>query len=220
MKIKLLCTIFTFLYIPSLLLSEIHILYVSAVIPDQYEWRKREYLESLNKLKSYNIEPWIIEATNVQSTYFDDLVEHVLYPNQNDLSLRNQGVNEARSIIKVFDQLPFDDEDIVIKLTGRYLLYESTFIDTILANPEFDAYIKWDANKWQIFTGCFAMKWKHFKKMFHSWDLGRMESDMINFEKMCSNYIESENLNYMEFEKIFIKARIFAKGTGIHNSYL
>lgn len=204
--------LFLLLIVPALLLSEVHILYVSAVIPMQFEWRKQEYLESLEKLKSYGYEPWIIEATNVQSTYFDGLVQHVFYPNQNDLSLNNQGVNEARSIIPILELLPFDDEDIVVKLTGRYLLYERKFLDTLEENLNYDAYVKWVTNGQEILCGCFGMKWKYFKHMFSSWDLDIMEKGMINFERMVAIYLLEKKLNCLGFEKLFLRTRMFGKG--------
>lgn len=101
---------------------QIYVLYTSALLPKQFELRKQEYLKSFYTLISYGYEPWIIESTNIDNSFFDEISNRVLYPQKNVLSLRNKGVNEVMSIRASIPLLPFEDNDIVIKLTGRYLL--------------------------------------------------------------------------------------------------
>ena len=208
------------LFLPIMLSAETHVLYVSALIEDQYELRKKEYLASLDALFSYNIEPWIIEATNIKQSFFDNLVKNVLYPNVNDPNLKNQGVNEAMSIINCLNLLPFDDEDMVIKLTGRYKLYQNDLLLAIQKHPECDAILKWTYNPKQAFTGIFGMKWKYFKQMFLSWDLDNMEKGMINFEMMVGDYIQDSQLRCITPEILYLEARIYARGKGVTIHYL
>src|SRR5579871_6172774 len=94
--------------------GQIHIIMTSALIDAQYEWRKHEYLTAINAVKSYGFEPWILEATHIISSFFDEVSNRVLYTQVNDLSLRNKGVNETMAIRASLPYLPFDDEDIVI----------------------------------------------------------------------------------------------------------
>ena len=77
--------------------AEIHVIYTSALLPAKFELRKEEYLASLAQLRSYGLEPWIIEATNIHSSFFDELLTQVLYPQRHIEGLRNKGVNETLS---------------------------------------------------------------------------------------------------------------------------
>lgn len=192
--------------------ANIHILFSSAIIEDQATLRKEEYLTSYFALKDYGFEPWIIEATNVNFSFFDDLSDRVFYPQKNNLSLKNLGVNEIESIRAVLAKLPFDDEDIVIKLTGRYFLYDQFFIELIQNNFKYDVFAKQIED--QVFTGCIAMKWKYFKKIIMETDLQDMEKNMINMEKVFYDFILKENLCFFHVDKLHLLARIYGRGKG------
>jgi hypothetical protein len=196
----------------SVFCENVHVIYVSAVIENQAELRKSEYLKSFYALKSYGFDPWIIEAMNINHSFFDEISDKVFYPQKNNLTLKNQGVNEIISIKEILPLLPFEDEDIVIKLTGRYFLYDTFFIDTIRKNGEYDAYVKWIDD--QVFTGCIAMKWKYFKQALQEVDLVYMENNMINMEQVFADFIRKEKLKDFSVDKVHILARIYGKGLG------
>lgn len=190
--------------------QKIHILFGSALIHDQEELRKEEYLKGYYTLKDYGFNPWIIEATNISCSFYDTISDRVLYPQTNNPNLKNKGVNEVQSFKTVLSKLPFNDDDIVVKLTGRYLLYEPFFLELIKGNPQYDSYVKWIDD--QIFTGCFALKWKHFKRVMNEADLVSMENDMINVEKVIANFILHERLTCFSIDKLHILARVYGTG--------
>ena len=115
--------------------------------------------------------------------------------------------------------LPFDDEDIVIKLTGRYHLYSRAFIDTIEVNAnDYDAFVcsgKHLISLENIFTGCFAMRWKYFKRIINEMDLANAERNMISVETIFADFIHSNHLRTMMVNPLHVKARIFYEGGGI-----
>ena len=209
---------FFLVFVPSLF-SQIHVMMTSAIIPMQYEWRKMEYLTGFNAIKSYGFDPWIIEATHITSSFFDEVSNRVLYPQTNDLSLNNKGVNETMSMRASLPYLPFDDEDIVIKLTGRYHLYSRAFIDTIEANAnDFDAFVCWGkhfVSPGHIFTGCFAMRWKYLKKIISEMDFVSAERDIIAVESIFADFIRSNHLRVKTVDPVHVKARIFYHGEGV-----
>lgn len=114
------------------LFGEIHFICTSALKSSLFEERKREYLRNLNALRSYGYDPWIIEATNIDHSFFDEVSSRVLYPRNHGPGSWSIGVHEARSIDACLPFLSFADEDVVIKMTGRYWMYDPTFIHTIL----------------------------------------------------------------------------------------
>ena len=64
--------------------AQIHMYWTTAVIDNQYDQRKEEYLRSFYQIKSFGIDPWIIEATNIQSSFFDSISQRVFYPQQHN----------------------------------------------------------------------------------------------------------------------------------------
>ncbi len=163
-------------------------------------------------LRNFGLDPWIIEATNIQHSFYEELTKKICYPQKNNLSFKNIGVNEALSLKHSLHCLPFSDDDMIVKITGRYVLYDSFLIDLIKTNTGFDSYIKWMDN--QVFTGCFALKWKHFKKFINNLDMKQMEKNMINLEQKLAEFIIKENLLYYPLDKLHIKARIYGNGQG------
>lgn len=207
---KVLVFLFCFISIHA---EQIHVLFTSALIDRQYERRKDEYLVSIGQLRSLGFDPWVIEATNIHSSFYDQVTQRVLYPNQNNLALRNKGVNELASIRECFSKLPFDDDDIVIKITGRYFLKDNSFIEEIKATQSmydvWGLYGKHFVGKNHLVTGCFAMRWKVFKEVMGSIDLIKAEVDYISVEQLIAEQIEQRQLRLKRVNDLHLTARVF-----------
>ncbi len=200
--------IFFFLLFFGSLFGEIHLIFTSALVQNNYEARKIEYLRSLSALKNYGVDPWIIEATHINDSFYNRLSNHVLYPRRN-IYRSNIGANELLSIRSSFPHFQFDDEDVVVKLTGRYWLFQPTLFNVIRDQPNYDVYLKkWFGNGWFEFTGCFAMKWKHFKKMLETADPQSMEMNYIAFEEIVARYVKENNLKSLILENLDVLCRI------------
>ena len=202
-----------FLCICTLNAQQIHVLFTSALINRQYELRKEEYIKSVQQFRSLGFDPWIIEATNINASFYDEITNRVLYPNKNNLALRNKGVNELASLRESFSKLPFDDDDIVIKVTGRYFLKDSYFIDQIKATQsDYDVwglFGKHFVDKGHLVTGCFAMRWKQYKEVMESIDLVMAEVDYIAVEKLIAESIGRRNLRVNYLTDLHLDARVF-----------
>jgi hypothetical protein len=196
--------------------EQIHVIYTSALIPKQFEQRKQEYLKSFYQLKAFGFEPWIIEATKINSSFFDQITNQVLYPQTNDLTLRNKGVNETMSMRASLPYLHFADDDIVLKMTGRYFIKDRFFIDSIQAtSSDYDVWGCFGKNfvgKGHLFTGCFAMRWKYLKKIISEMDLEVAEKDYIAVEKLIGDFIHENQLRVNYFSDLHVLARIFFSG--------
>lgn len=175
--------------------NNIRVIFTAALLPTCYETRKEEYIRSIRLLKSYNYEPYVIEACfSNPPTFFEEHARHVFYSNVNDHRLRNKGVNEAKSLIEGFKHYQFDESDMIVKVTGRYHLESRQFLNLIEENPEIDAFVKCDP-KYPIplgsaLTGCFAMRYHLFKEMLESLDLIKMEEELINLEAEVALFVK------------------------------
>jgi len=195
------------------LFSQIHVMVTSAQIPLHYEERRGEYLACLNALKLYGFDPWIIEATNINSSFFDEISHRVLYPNRHNDAFRNKGVNELMSMRASLPFLPFEDDDVVVKLTGRYYLYDRTFFDIIKENDsEYDAFVCYGKNfvsLEHIFTGCFAIRWKYFKKFISEMDCDQAERDYVPVERIYAEFIEANHIHTIIVDPLNVIAKIY-----------
>lgn len=78
-------------------------------------------------------------------------------------------------------------------------------------NPQLDIFVTKINNFGQIFTGCFAMRYHHFKLLLENIDLNFMEKNMKNFEKIVVEYIqniEKFNAKICYLDSLGISARI------------
>jgi hypothetical protein len=196
---------------------DIRVVCTAALIDQQYEERKKEYVQSLNTLASYGYIPYIVESCSKQGkSFLNSHSPHVLYTRTNNTALCNKGVNEALSVVAACNSLPFKDDDIIIKLTGRYQLNSDALFKVIKKNPHIDAFIKVDAHG-QVFTGCFALSYAHFKKAYATLNTTRMEHDMINIEHEIAQYIRTHipAAKIMYLDSLDVTAAIFGTGERI-----
>lgn len=183
------------------------ILYTTALINNYYEERKKEYLMSYNKLleKFNNNDIYIIECvSNEKNTYLNQL-NNVFYTNTHDNNLKNKGVKEVLGLKKFIENNYIDDNEFIIKLTGRYLFINFDIFNIVSNN--YDCYVKKDDYN-QIFFGCFICKFKIFKDFLFNINLEFLEKNMINIEKEFADYINNNKINYFGLNKLNIYSKI------------
>ena len=119
------------------------------------------------------IKPIIVENNGLGRSYLDDLHCDVCYTNNNQFRGGNKGVNELLDIKEVIQKYNIQDDDVIIKLTGRYKLLDVSFIHLIQKNMDnYDAFIKFFnvCTKQFMFNDCvlglFSIKCKYIKD-FH-----------------------------------------------------
>lgn len=192
----------------NLLSKQTHIICTSALIENEKDLRKTEYTQGVTAIKSFGFNPYIIESIAEGPTYLNQLSDRILYAKTNNFALKNKGVNEAMALIKFIDNCDFSDNDMIVKTTGRYILQSDGFLRLIEENPLVDSFVKKDAYG-QVFTGCFALRYKYLKKFLHSLNLAYMEQRMINIERELANFLKSHGeIKVLEVQKLNLKARI------------
>lgn len=119
----------------------------------QYNLRKEYYINGINKLKHVikikNIEDYkiiIIENNGLRSTYLDSLECEVYYTNNNFLQNQNKGYKELEDILNCIYHYNINDNDFIVKMTGRYVLDDNSEFMNIIKNindVKYDCVIKY-----------------------------------------------------------------------------
>jgi hypothetical protein len=143
------------------------------IIDDEH--RKNRYLECIQHLISLldndsSVKLILVENNGLRQTYLDDLKCNIVYTNNNNYTFSHKGANELLDIKEVIELYNIKDDDIVIKLTGRYKMLDLTFLELVKENStEYDAFIKFfnASTRKYIYDDCvlglFAVKCKYMK---------------------------------------------------------
>jgi hypothetical protein len=171
----------------------------------QYDVRKNNYITSINKSLSLlppEIKPIIVENSsnlaNGEKTYLDDLKCEIMYTDNNKTIYKHKGFNELLDIKHVINKLNIQDEDTIIKLTGRYHVDNDTFFKFVINNTDnYDAFIKFfnvctlQYMNYDCVLGMFAIKCKYLKK-FEYIDISK--SPEIEFATFVKNEIPIDKI--------------------------
>jgi len=204
----------------SSLASEIKILCTAALINNQYEMRKHEYIDCLQRLSHFGYQPLVVESC-VQGPTFLDTYATVFYSQTNNFRLKNKGVNEAISLLAAFPYYNFQDDDMIIKLTGRYYFYSDQFLKVVTQHPEIDIFVK-EFSDGQMCTSCFAIRFKLLKELLTHIDYSWMEHNMVNIERIFADYVNtciSHNISVKKVSMLGLKVNCFGTGNCVLMNY-
>lgn len=177
--------------------------------PFNNEHRKNRYIDSiqhlLNLIKNNpNIHPIIVENNGQRTTFLDSLNCDVLYTDNNRIQCKHKGGNELLDIKEVIHKYNIDDNDTIIKLTGRYKLMNLDFIHLVSQN-NYDAFVKFfnvytkkkHSNMDDCVLGLFAIKCKYLKQFNYSYETSA-EVDFANYVK---KYVDKKmSVEHLELE--------------------
>lgn len=128
-----------------------------------------------------------------------------------------------------------DDDAVVFKASGRYHIVRDDFIEVVGANPNFDAWARpfgeWHLDEQgqhvitpgdaKIFTFYFAMRWRHFRAMYETVNLEKLEShDTVpskgwkgyDIETYTMDYIKEKGLRLFRVPYLHVVANIDNRG--------
>ena len=140
--------------------------------------RQNRYIECIKSLLTLIkgnkiLYPIIVENNGKRKTFLNDLDCDILYTNNNNINFPHKGGNELLDIKDVIKKYNIRDDDVIIKLTGRYKLLNLEFINLIINNYKtVNAFVKffnvctkkYHLNKDDCVLGMFAIKSKYLKK--------------------------------------------------------
>lgn len=177
-----------------------------------HENREERYKTCILDLLLYlpnEIIPIIVENNGKRSTFLEGY-EHngksveVIYTETNKYSFRNKGVNELLDIKEVIKQKEIKDEDMIIKVTGRYRILSSFFFDEVITlQNKYDAFVKFFGScsltyeKYDCLLGLYAMKVMYLNLLDPNY-MNMNQSPEIIFAK----YVRRSIYHYKEIEKL------------------
>lgn len=166
----------------------IYLIITTSIIENDknYEHRKLRYISCIKDVltlaKPYGIKPIIVENNGERHTYLNDLqkdekdekdekdkIPEILYTNNNSKVCKHKGVKELLDIKDVINKYKIKDDDIIIKITGRYKLLNDTFFKIILENEKYDAFVKFfnvctlKFNPYDCVLGLVAIRCKYIR---------------------------------------------------------
>lgn len=205
-------------FLPWIAKAETRIVLTAAITDSFYEFRKSQYLETFAILKQYGYKDfYIIEALNKKGpTFLDDYSSHVFYAQTNNPSFCNNGINEASTLLEGLLHFNFDNNDMIIKLTGRHQFTSDYLLRLVEDNPEYDAFVKVNEDG-NVFTLGFAMKHNYIIEMLSLMNFAAMGHVMRPVEYDVGDYIKWKipqgNFNVYYIPTLHIKANIYASST-------
>ena len=170
------------------------IITTSLIEGEKYEKRKEQYINGIEKAIDLtnniaNLKMIIIENNGKRSTFLDNFKQEnidIFYTNNNLLNIKNKGVKELKDILDCINFYDIKDDELIIKMTGRYVLNSnSNFINVL-------KYIKHENTPHCIITyGSF------YKPVFF-----QCEDCITGLIGMLCKYIKTINMNLGDDEPI------------------
>lgn len=178
---------------------------IKQLTPENKIVRKTEYTIALQKLIHYNLPLSIIisecSKNNYSSSFFTklpiekSLTDFFLIEDTSTLGATTKSQQEFMSIQhyihNIKDTHKYNDEDWIVKLSGRYIFMSDYFMK-IVENMDSKINVVFKmCDPEQAFTFCFAMRWKYFKE-FYSLPLELLGNK--NVEKFIVEFVQYSNL--------------------------
>ena len=155
---------------------------VTTCLDDSSNIRKIQYVNGIDRLKKlaaklaipdYKI--IIVENNGERYTILNMSSCTVYYTNNNAMPVSNKGHKELQDIFDCIAHFGIDDDDFIVKMTGRYVLeYDSEFMREIqnLHNTNYDCVIKYgpyfkpvNYQTPNCITGLIGMRCKYMKQI-------------------------------------------------------
>lgn len=201
------------------LYSQIRLILTAALSDAHFSWRKKQYLESFNTLYRYGYRKndfYIVEALKKHGpTFLNNHCNNVYYAKNNNPHVKNNGINEVITLLEALEHFNFDDEDIIIKLTGRHLLLNTNFLNLVRSHQNSaDIIVRWATPFVSVYTTLIAMKYKYFKEMILSYAI---DDQWIDIEHAAGAYInqkmKTSDLKIIFVNNLGIEANTFGSTT-------
>ncbi len=176
--------------------------------------RQNRYIQSIQHLldlikNDQGIKPIIVENNCERQTCLDDLDCDVFYTTNNKFHCPHKGQNELLDIKDVINKYQIKDDDVIIKITGRYKLLSLDFIELVKNNIDtHDAFVKF----FNVCTlqymyddcvlGLFSIKCKYLKEFNYTF----LKSAECDFADHVRKYIDPKRLmeiNHLDLECCF-----------------
>lgn len=183
-----------------------------------YEERLKDYINGIPSILKHVLSDekvFITENTGNNSSFLDNYGIYVHYTNsQQTMFHENQGKKEFTDIISCLNAKNIDDDDMVIKVTGRYIIETDFFPELVRRNVDKDVvYCPKNAFKDvpphpfpDCILGMIAMKAKHWRNL----PLELIPDNKTPTEWFIADYIvkNTHTRNRVECDKLDLSVKI------------
>ncbi len=189
------------------------------------EERKELYMRAIMKnievLSKYpQIKILLVENNGNGNTYLNIFQQKfgvsILYTNYNKHNYYHKGYAEMYDIKAVINQFNIQDNDIIIKMTGRYHLVTDHFVKCILENENnYDAFFKFynvcykRYMKNDCILGAFALRTKYLREFEYKDIYLSPEAEMAKF---INEKAAAEQLRLLPLEDLLVKCTFAENG--------
>jgi len=161
---------------------------VTCSLYDECNIREAQYTNAIRQLTKMtsdipNLKIIVVENNGKRPTVLDEFGCDVLYTTNNQFPSRNKGNKELKDVRDCIEAYNIQDDDFVAKMTGRYVLTDSSeFIERLKHLDHYECIIKYGSyskpanEKMQdCITGLLGMRAKYIKHVQWSAEYGCIE---------------------------------------------
>jgi hypothetical protein len=206
----------------------------TCLLEQKFELRKKEYIDSINSLihelsKYNNLETfiYIVENNGHRHTFLNEFDSSsgipikVIYTNHNQIPTSNKGLKELLDYLFILKEChEIDDQDIVIKLTGRYRVGEDcTFLNTLYNHyDQYDAFIRTGAfmypsqrknerDQYDCLTGMFGVRTHIMRDNLEKYIQELREYTWVEWViiMIIQNALPNERIKFFDYLGLWIK---------------
>ena len=171
----------------------------TAIINDGVSAEDRivEYKENFDIIKNLGYEFIIVETVLGKSDFLESNSKNVFYTNVNGV-YKNRGTNYVNAFKKFINNSDFDDEDIIIHVTGRYPFIDDSFFKKCksLEKDKVGCFKKDDYGQFHLFL--YALRYREIKNLLNSIDIDNMESEMKSLEGIFPKKLPYDKLVFVD----------------------
>ncbi len=184
-----------------------HLIITTANVQLNYAERKVQYIKSIEKVLKFRYLFNRYTVLECASSYEDYLASYNTYYTKVDNVLPEKGLNEMQHLKAFIEQSLFEPNDIIVKLTGRYLLEDSSFLNKVhLLKDDFDSIFKDDGDIYEgkgYHTFLYAMKTRRFLETISSLKFSKENLDPIEWG--VKSFSKDKDRHYL-LDRLGIKA--------------
>jgi hypothetical protein len=159
--------------------------------------REHEYMYCLSRIFSYNLPVYgvISESMNYPVVTFFPFKKTLYIESTAALNAHSKSQKEYTSLKKLLSETTFDDDTWIIKMSGRYMLVDDSFVDKVKNSNKKAVLKKCDDS--QMYTFLYAIRYGVYKKLFdkHLPENINIEYHILN---ELLNHINEDEIEFMD----------------------
>lgn len=207
----------------------------TCLLQQNFDIRKKEYTDSINTLiqevskYTNHLETYIyiVENNGARHTFLNEFTSlseipiKVIYTNHNQISTSNKGLKELLDFFFILQECKeINDNDIVVKLTGRYRVGEdSTFLNTLYNHyDQYDAFIrtgafmypsqkKYERDQYDCLTGMFGIRAYIMRNHLEKYIQNLRDYEWVEWViiMIIQNALPNERIKFFDYLGLWIK---------------